>query len=139
IRPVHQDAAGGHLLEPGQAAQRRGLAAAGRAEQREELPRLDREVDAVESPAAAGIDLGDAPQLNPRAHALGTGAGGGVDVGDGHGVLLARADPARAMANKSTKANARASRAKMIATYGSLFDTCTSAVCRFCRLSRDAI
>ena len=55
VDPVDEDLAVGRLLEPGQHAQRRGLAAARGPEQREELARLDLEVDAV--------DGGDAVEL----------------------------------------------------------------------------
>jgi len=43
------------------------------------------------------------------------------------------------MSNSRTNANARASREKITATKGSLFETWTRAVCRFTRLRRDAM
>jgi len=48
------DGAGGRGLEPGDGAQQGGLAAAGRAEQGEELPVVDAQVQAVDRPHPSG-------------------------------------------------------------------------------------
>src|SRR5438045_3970399 len=47
-RTVEEDLAAILLVESGDGTEQRGLAATGRTEQREELPRLDRELDIVE-------------------------------------------------------------------------------------------
>ncbi len=72
---MQQDRAGILRLETGDEAQHRGLAAAARAEQREELVRTDCNRDAVERADAAGEDLDE------------------VATGDGDGVGGARSSP----------------------------------------------
>src|SRR5690606_38541228 len=57
VPPAERDGAGRRRLQPGQRAQQRRLAAPGRAEQREELPVLDGQVDTVERGGAAGVHL----------------------------------------------------------------------------------
>ena len=66
VDAVEQDRPGRRLLEPGDETQRRGLAATRRAEEREELPRADREVDAVDGDEIAEPLL-EADQLDRAA------------------------------------------------------------------------
>ena len=54
-RVADADAAAGVLFEPGHHAQRRGLAAAGRPEQRDELAALDAQIDAVDRDKVAEV------------------------------------------------------------------------------------
>ena len=75
VLAVEQDLALGRLLEAADHPQRRRLAAAGRAEQREELALADHQVDPLDrgDDAATGLEvLGDADQLDG-------GDGAGVD------------------------------------------------------------
>ena len=74
VLAADQDAAGGRRLEAGHQAQGRGLAAAGRSEQREERPGRDREVEVLDR-GEAGEPLGDADQFE---------VGAGVVEGAGH-------------------------------------------------------
>ena len=77
--PKIADAAGGRVLEPGDHPQRRGLAAPGRAEQREELAVGDVEVDVVDRDhrlgalAAPGEPLGDALERDGGGAVAGAG------------------------------------------------------------------
>src|SRR4029079_14454470 len=59
-----QNSPGVRLLEAGDHAQRRGLAAARRAQQREELAGLDRQIEAVDSARPAVEALLDAIEAN---------------------------------------------------------------------------
>ena len=73
VDAVDDDRAGGRLVEPCDEPQRRRLAAAGRAEQRDELALLELEVDAVERGHGAE-DAAQAPQLE-EAHRRPPGSG----------------------------------------------------------------
>jgi len=66
-RAVHQDAPAGHVLKPGDAAQRRGLAAAARTQQHKELAFGDHQVNRVHGRGAA-VGLAHAVQ-GDAAHA----------------------------------------------------------------------
>ena len=65
---VDEDLAAGDLLEPGDHPQQRGLSAAGRADEDDELAVLDVEVDAVDDLDRAEA-LDDAAELEARHHA----------------------------------------------------------------------
>ena len=58
------DGAAGDLLQPGDHAQRRGLAAAGGADQHDEFPVGDVQVDGIDGFDAAGIDFADIVQFD---------------------------------------------------------------------------
>ncbi|MCY1237673.1 hypothetical protein D9M72_503810 [compost metagenome] len=58
VAPTHGDGAGGGAHEPGDHTQDRGLAAAGRAEQRDELALFDRQIEIVNG-RNRSIELGD--------------------------------------------------------------------------------
>jgi hypothetical protein len=65
ISAADQDRPRGRHFEPGDHAQRRGLAAARRAEQRDQLARLDEQRDVVDGrDLALAVDLGDVPELH---------------------------------------------------------------------------
>ena len=64
VAPAHHDHALVRLLEPGDHPQRRGLAAAGRAEQREELARPHVEIDRVDRDHLCGEALGDPVEVD---------------------------------------------------------------------------
>ena len=66
-----QDLAGGRLLEAADHAQRRGLAGAGRPQDREELPLEDVEVE-VPHHMVVSVELVDVPDLDDRLSAHGT-------------------------------------------------------------------
>ena len=116
VDAVDQDAATVHLLESRECAQGRGLAATRRAEQRHELPRSHREADPGEG-TMSGVVLHDIDELN----------GCAVVRRGGHEAFfwarVRRSDARRPMSNSRTNANARASREKITATKGSLFET----------------
>ncbi len=65
VAAVDRDGAVRHLLEPGEHAQKRRLAAAGRADEDEELTALDRERDVVDGDDAASVDLAHALEDDP--------------------------------------------------------------------------
>ena len=66
VLAVEGERALAHRLEPGDEAQERGLARAGRSEQRQKLARRDGEVDGIESPMGAEA-FRDAADLDARA------------------------------------------------------------------------
>ena len=70
VRAGDEDAAFVGRLEAGDDAQRRRLAAAARTKQREQLPRGDGEVDAVDGARSAVVALGDSlePDVRRRGH-----------------------------------------------------------------------
>jgi hypothetical protein len=71
VDPVEQDAARGRLLEPGDQPQGGRLAAAGRPEQREELPAGHRQVDIVDRGRVAVVEpLSQPDELNACGHAV---------------------------------------------------------------------
>ncbi len=123
--------AGGGPLESREHAQRGGLAAAGGAEERDELAGGDVQVHAVQHTVRAVV-LDDAAELDTRALAgLGEqqvvgrareGAGGGVWVVM-RTAFLAPTRPARPMMSRSTNAKARAIRVKIAAAYASIWLT----------------
>jgi hypothetical protein len=70
------------LLEPGDEAQQRGLAAAGRTEQRDKFPGLDGDADVAQHRQLGAVDVeGEADLLDVE-----RGAGGGIgdDLGGGY-------------------------------------------------------
>ena len=75
VDAVDQDLTAARPLEPGEHAQGRGLAASGRAEQREELTRLDLQIDSVDGRDAVEV----LAQADDRDRAVGLdGSGGGM-------------------------------------------------------------
>ena len=78
---VDEDLAVAGGLEPGQHAQKRGLAAAGRAQQRKKLAPMDGQIDLFHRDEIAE-PLGDALEADQR-HRLGIGPGS-VSGGRGH-------------------------------------------------------
>ncbi len=87
IFAVDQDAPGSHELKPGQRAKHRGLAAAGRAEECDELAGPHGQAHARERPVAGEI-LDDVDELDRRAFradVVGLGVRGDGDGGDGGG------------------------------------------------------
>ena len=56
------------LLETGDHAKRRRLAAAGRADEHHELAVLDRQVERVDRARSVGVDLRDVLELNRASH-----------------------------------------------------------------------
>ena len=57
------------LLEPGDHAERRGLAAAGRADEDHELALADRELELIDGAGPVGVDLGDLVEAD-RSHVV---------------------------------------------------------------------
>ena len=77
VDPVEEDLAVGRLLEPAQHAQRGGLSAARRAEEREELTGLDLEVDAVDGGDAVELLAETDDRDRPTTGAMGSGLAAG--------------------------------------------------------------
>ena len=83
--PIHQDLAGGRLLEPRDDAQHGRLAAAGGADQAHELALCDGRINAAERldlAIARGEALGDATQRYVRPHYLTHDAAGSIATAD---------------------------------------------------------
>src|SRR5690606_13811815 len=128
-------------LEAREHAQRRRLAAARRAEEREELAGRDVEVDTVEHPRGP-VALRDATELDARAL---SGVrqerivGRGRERMEGHGWAFRMPRPTRPMIRRRTKQSVSASSVKIAGRYGSCLLTTSMEVWNTSRLSSEAI